>query len=446
MVSKMMLAPRGRAARVVDLRHCPRAVGVGGRPGRSAGAVGDGREVGRVLDVVVEWAGEALSGAAPAWWCARSTAGVRRRVGRRRSRRRRDVTLTSSRLDVRDFEARPGEVRLMADVVDHQLVDIDGVQVVRAADLYLARRRRCAGGWSASRPVRWCAAAPPRSPARWRARATPERVIDWADVQPSADLGTVRLERAQPGAAPTAARRCRRPPRGARPAAAPASWSARSTSTWPPTRWRRWTSTRADRLLRQLDAGAGGGDRRRDGARRGRRGAARAARRGSRRRCWRTLPDEVRAASTRLLGLADDGTAGGIMTTVAGAGREGERGRDGARPSAGARCPPRRHRRRRSSVDADGSTARRRLRCSSSPSPTPARTVGELVGPPWPIVVRAADAASTRSSTRCCPTDAARSSSSTTRAGRWGAILIDDVLDAARAAPRPRPPRRAVEQ
>ena len=27
----------------------------------------------------------------------------------------------------------------MRDVVDHQLVDVDGVQVVRAADLYLAR-------------------------------------------------------------------------------------------------------------------------------------------------------------------------------------------------------------------------------------------------------------------------------------------------------------------
>jgi hypothetical protein len=43
------------------------------------------------------------------------------------------LTLASSRLDVRDFERRPGEARLMADVVDHQLVDIDGVQVVRAA-------------------------------------------------------------------------------------------------------------------------------------------------------------------------------------------------------------------------------------------------------------------------------------------------------------------------
>ena len=48
------------------------------------------------------------------------------------------VQLRSARLDLRDFERRPGEVLLARDVVDHQLVDVDGVQVIRAADLYLA--------------------------------------------------------------------------------------------------------------------------------------------------------------------------------------------------------------------------------------------------------------------------------------------------------------------
>ena len=43
------------------------------------------------------------------------------------------------RLDLRDFERRDGEVVLNGDVVDHQLVDVDGVRVVRASDLYLAR-------------------------------------------------------------------------------------------------------------------------------------------------------------------------------------------------------------------------------------------------------------------------------------------------------------------
>ncbi|HSS11189.1 MAG TPA: hypothetical protein VLL25_14985, partial [Acidimicrobiales bacterium] len=48
------------------------------------------------------------------------------------------VQLRSARLDLRDFERRPGEVMLARDVIDHQLVDVDGVQVIRPADLYLA--------------------------------------------------------------------------------------------------------------------------------------------------------------------------------------------------------------------------------------------------------------------------------------------------------------------
>ena len=48
------------------------------------------------------------------------------------------VVLRSARLDLRDFSRRPGEVMLGRDVLDHQLVDVDDKQVIRAADLYLA--------------------------------------------------------------------------------------------------------------------------------------------------------------------------------------------------------------------------------------------------------------------------------------------------------------------
>src|SRR6476660_8220304 len=74
--------------------------------------------------------------------------GIVMRVGRRRAFVPLDhiaeidsdrVSLHSVRLDLRDFERREGEVVLNGDVVDHQLVDVDGVRVVRAADLYLAR-------------------------------------------------------------------------------------------------------------------------------------------------------------------------------------------------------------------------------------------------------------------------------------------------------------------
>jgi Mg/Co/Ni transporter MgtE len=81
----------------------------------------------------------------------------------------------------------------MTDVVDHQLVDIDGVQVVRAADLYLAR---VGAVWRLvgveTGPVSLLRRLGPR---RWRARATPERVIDWGDVHPVGRPGAVHLDR-----------------------------------------------------------------------------------------------------------------------------------------------------------------------------------------------------------------------------------------------------------
>ena len=40
---------------------------------------------------------------------------------------------------MREFHRREGEVLLARDILDHQLVDTDEVQVIRAADLYLAQ-------------------------------------------------------------------------------------------------------------------------------------------------------------------------------------------------------------------------------------------------------------------------------------------------------------------
>jgi Mg/Co/Ni transporter MgtE len=115
-------------------------------------------------------------------------------------------------LDLRDFERRPGEVMLGRDVIDHQLVDVDGVQVVRAADLYLA--------WVSSprSPDDSPDAPQPRTlrlvgvdvsaqtllrrlgPKRWRRVATPDRVIDWAAIQPFAgEVPNVRLRASHEG-------------------------------------------------------------------------------------------------------------------------------------------------------------------------------------------------------------------------------------------------------
>ena len=101
------------------------------------------------------------------------------RPGRDRTER---VTLRSARLDLRDFERRPGEVVLNDDVIDHQLVDVDGVRVIRAADLYLATVGDIyplvgvdVGFGTLLRRL---------GPTRWRRRPTPDRVIDWAAIQP----------------------------------------------------------------------------------------------------------------------------------------------------------------------------------------------------------------------------------------------------------------------
>ncbi|NMI01908.1 magnesium transporter [Pseudonocardia acidicola] len=159
-----------------------------------------GQEVGRLADVVVRLDGEEQYP---------PVTGLVVRVGRRRvfvgaadiaAIGRDGVTLRTARLDLRDFVRRPGEVLLARDVLDHQLVDVDGVQVIRAADLYLAPvgdRIRLVGVDVGVRSL-----LRRLGPKRLRGRPTPERVIDWDAVAPlggeSADApSTVRLRRSQ---------------------------------------------------------------------------------------------------------------------------------------------------------------------------------------------------------------------------------------------------------
>jgi CBS domain-containing protein len=177
--TQRLLANRAVAVALVSV------AGLVGRPviDRRAG------EVGRVVDLVVRWHGEPYP----------PVTGVVMRVGRRRAYVPMElideitadrVTLHSVRLDLRDFERREGEVVLNGDVVDHQLVDVDGVRVVRASDLYLARvvdTYRLVGV-----DVGFQTLVRRLGPTRWRGRATPERVIDWAAIQPFGSQSTVR--------------------------------------------------------------------------------------------------------------------------------------------------------------------------------------------------------------------------------------------------------------
>jgi CBS domain-containing protein len=183
---------QGRTQRLLANRAVAEALisvaGLTGRPVRNPA----GAEVGRVLDVVVRWDGAPYP----------TVTGLVARVGRRRAFVPAEqvaeihhdaVGLSSARLNLADFERQEGELTLVADVIDHQMVDVDGVRVIRASDLYLARvgdAYRLVGV-----DVGLQTLARRLGPARWRTRPTPDRVIDWAAIQPFGGPGTIRLRR-----------------------------------------------------------------------------------------------------------------------------------------------------------------------------------------------------------------------------------------------------------
>jgi len=99
------------------------------------------------------------------------------------------ATLRTSAIDITKFQQRPNEIRLKLDLMDRQIVDIDGRKVVRVNDLCLdevegalhlvavnvgpsglLRRLGLEGPW--------------QTVARGLHREVPERYIDWEDVDP----------------------------------------------------------------------------------------------------------------------------------------------------------------------------------------------------------------------------------------------------------------------
>jgi CBS domain-containing protein len=88
------------------------------------------------------------------------------------------VTLARPVSTLAGFERRRGEVALVADVLGRQLVDVDGVKVLRAHDVFLAP----VGG-----RLRLVAVAGGKTP-----RGVPrvERLVDWAAVQPFGEPGS----------------------------------------------------------------------------------------------------------------------------------------------------------------------------------------------------------------------------------------------------------------
>jgi CBS domain-containing protein len=102
------------------------------------------------------------------------------------------VALRESRLDLQPFERRPQEVLLKEDVLDHQLINVDGARLVRTNDIEIARVE----GW-------YRVVGVDTGPRGFLRRLVPRRLassiaagsfLDWSSVEPfTGHVPTVRL-------------------------------------------------------------------------------------------------------------------------------------------------------------------------------------------------------------------------------------------------------------
>ena len=140
----------------------------------------DREVIGRVADVVVRWD----SGDYPRIY------GLIIRIGLRRSfiaianisdLNSSGVTLSSTKLDLRDYVRREGEFLASDDMLDHQLLDIDGARVVRASDLYVTKTGRT--WYLVAVDVSFRSFLRRLLPGTAGRTPTPERVVDWSGIQ-----------------------------------------------------------------------------------------------------------------------------------------------------------------------------------------------------------------------------------------------------------------------
>lgn len=150
----------------------------------------DGREIGRLVDVVVKHGHDAYP----------PVSGLIVKVGLRKSfidgariakLSRNEIQLSSTTINLTDYKRRSDESLLDADVLDHQIVDVNGLRVVRSSDLYLApldKEIRVVGV-----DISFVTFLRRIFPGALGRRATPQHVLDWATVASLADTsGVVR--------------------------------------------------------------------------------------------------------------------------------------------------------------------------------------------------------------------------------------------------------------
>ena len=178
------------ADQVISLAHLI------GRPVRDDA----GTRVGRVSDIVARWdAGVAHP----------AVIGVVVRVGSSDvfvecqdvTLHQTEVRLQSAQLTVSRRVRQPGDVALARDVLDRQLVDVAGVQVVRAADVYLVNGPN---GWELAGVEVSVRSFIRRLLLKARVCPPPGQAIDWADLQTFVPRFTDTALAGEPGPAAAA--------------------------------------------------------------------------------------------------------------------------------------------------------------------------------------------------------------------------------------------------
>ena len=125
--SKAVLTRKGIQSSLVSV------AGIIGRPVKDQ----NGKDLGKLVDFVVRHGGETYP---PVSGLIVKVAGRRAYIdGARIAKLTNDeITLSSAKVNLSEYQRRTGEQLLDGDVLDHQIVDVNGLRVVRTSDLYLA--------------------------------------------------------------------------------------------------------------------------------------------------------------------------------------------------------------------------------------------------------------------------------------------------------------------
>ena len=148
----------------------------------------EGREIGRLVDVVISHGIDAYP----------PVSGLIVKVGLRKSfidgariakLSHHEIQLSSTTISLTDYKRVPGASLLDGDVLDHQIVDVNGLRVVRCSDLYLApldKEIRVVGV-----DISFVTFLRRIFPGAIGRKATPQHVLDWSTFASLADTSGV---------------------------------------------------------------------------------------------------------------------------------------------------------------------------------------------------------------------------------------------------------------